>query len=231
MVSFKSKHGHFCGGAVIHDRFILSAAHCFYRNEFHLEYSKDGSLKLSSLNLTVGEYSIKNPSESSEVTLSLKGIHLHPKYDPVKKQNDIALVEISKRIAVVAPSVMPVCLPPADESLWEKGSVATVAGWGKRDHSQDCKELMIIIVNSLNFCKIKKLRLFFVNFLLDYDWMAEVNLLQKVDVTIWGKDECIEKYKGFPKFPTASFICAGEHGRESCAVLPLHFKSDNRQLN
>lgn len=41
MVSFKSIHGHFCGGTVISNSMILSAAHCFFKNDY-LEYATDG---------------------------------------------------------------------------------------------------------------------------------------------------------------------------------------------
>jgi len=48
MVSIKSKNigkngGHVCGGFVINNRHIISAAHCFRRKyNSHLDYSDDG---------------------------------------------------------------------------------------------------------------------------------------------------------------------------------------------
>lgn len=53
---------------------------------------------------------------------------------------------------------------------------------------------------------------------LDYDWVHEMGALRKVSVKIWDKNDCIDKYKSFPQFPSNSFICAGEQGRESCTV-------------
>lgn len=53
---------------------------------------------------------------------------------------------------------------------------------------------------------------------LDYDWVREMDALRRVDVSIWDKDACIDSYKGFPKFPSSSFLCAGHQGKESCTV-------------
>lgn len=71
--------------------------------------------------------------------VNVKKIYLHPKYDPVKKENDIALIKIAKTIAV-APTVAPVCLPSKiEKSTWKKDTKAIVVGWGKSKHNQDCK--------------------------------------------------------------------------------------------
>lgn len=96
-------------------------------------------MKLHSLNVTVGEYSLKK-NEATEAIVSLKSIHLHPSYNPLTKENDIALIEVSQTISSVTPNVIPACLPQVEDSgLWEKDMMATAVGWGKLNHQQDCK--------------------------------------------------------------------------------------------
>lgn len=97
------------------------------------------SVNLKSVNVTLGEYSLKKKDEGTEVLMNLKKIHLHPNYNPVSKQNDIALIKITKSISV-APNIVPACLPGnSDNAMWETNTKATVLGWGKTTHDQDCK--------------------------------------------------------------------------------------------
>ncbi|CAL8109478.1 unnamed protein product [Orchesella dallaii] len=202
MVSFKTKIGHFCSGFVVKENLLISAAHCFFENPY-LDYTSDRSVDLTSLNVTIGEYSLKNENESTEIVTTLKQIHLHPKYDPIQKENDIAIIEITESIAK-APEVIPVCLPNEEyKSKLTRGTVATVAGWGKLNHNQDYP-----------------------------DWKQNVDQLNKVDVKIWDRDACVTKYKDFQEFPKESFLCAGEKGKESCmgdSGSPLmHLNSEGR---
>ncbi|ODM99895.1 Transmembrane protease serine 9 [Orchesella cincta] len=186
MASFKTKYGHFCSGFVVAETFLISAAHCFHNNPY-LDYTSDRFVDLTSLNVTVGEYSLKNQNEATEIVTSLKKIHLHPHYDPKQKQNDIAVLEIADGISK-APEVSPVCLPNEDYSkIITKGTKATVVGWGKLNHSQNYN-----------------------------DWKTKVDQLKKVDVTIWDTETCVDRYKDFLEFPSESFLCAGEKGKESC---------------
>ncbi|XP_061578746.1 ovochymase-2-like [Cololabis saira] len=119
-VSLQNRGSHFCGGAILTDRWILTAAHCFtsVSEEF-----------LSGVRVLVGEFDRRVVDEEEQVFL-IKSVSVHEKYHHALPMNyDIALVELEQHITMGA-QVQPVCLPLPDVTV-PPGTTCVVGGWGR----------------------------------------------------------------------------------------------------
>ncbi|XP_064100978.1 venom serine protease 34-like [Macrobrachium nipponense] len=108
----------FCGGSIISDQYILTAAHCV-----------SGS-QPSSVIVVIGEH-IWDTTTETNVTQrrAASQIMVHSGYNRNTQDNDIALIKLTSPITFPADNkIAPVCLPPAG-NLYDSVT-ATVTGWG-----------------------------------------------------------------------------------------------------
>ncbi|CAG0883090.1 unnamed protein product, partial [Darwinula stevensoni] len=107
-----------CGGSLINDKYILTAAHCLIGNA-------------SGYLVSLGDHDLKVLSEAASISVPVSGLLLHPEYTHKDDHyvNDIALLELKVPVNFKEHSnIRPVCLPKPDEM--DVGKEATVAGWG-----------------------------------------------------------------------------------------------------
>ncbi|KAM6967407.1 trypsin-2-like [Aplochiton taeniatus] len=102
---------HFCGGSLINDRWIVSAAHC-WMNPF-------------SQVVILGDHHIWM-YEGTEQYMALDAIHWHQSYDYQTLDYDIMLMKLAQP-ATLNEFVKPVSLP---KDCPKTGDMCVVSGWG-----------------------------------------------------------------------------------------------------
>lgn len=79
--------------------------------------------------IVVGELNLFK-SDGTEQVLDIKLIHIHPGYNAITNENDIALVQLDTQITLNE-KVNTICLPDKDTDI-KPGTICTTAGWGTR---------------------------------------------------------------------------------------------------
>ncbi|XP_046388856.1 mite allergen Eur m 3-like [Ischnura elegans] len=115
-VSIRLNGDHNCGGSILNQDYVLTAAHCSYRH--------------SIIQLTVlsGTNNLKNGGTLHEVT----EIHVHEDYNRADSwHNDVSVLKVEPPFEFAAGGVTaPVNLPVQDQDT-PIGANATVIGWGR----------------------------------------------------------------------------------------------------
>ncbi|RXN37181.1 granzyme B(G,H)-like protein [Labeo rohita] len=112
MVSLQINGHHHCGGFLISDEFVMTAAHC-QKNQV--------------MTAVVGAHDLKNKNEGS-VRIGVKSYHKHPDYSNESNLNDIMLLRLEEKVKL-STNVNLIIIKNKEEI---KCTVCCVAGWGKR---------------------------------------------------------------------------------------------------
>jgi len=104
--------GYFCGGTIISEKYILTAAHC-----------ADG---VYSHEVVIGAHEIR---DSSNTIINAYGPTVHPEWDSFSLSNDLAILELETEIdwAEFGDNASPNCLASSGDF---SGQTALVSGWG-----------------------------------------------------------------------------------------------------
>ncbi|KAH9424760.1 hypothetical protein DERP_012744 [Dermatophagoides pteronyssinus] len=120
---------YWCGGAIINQNHIITAAHCLSDQRGQL-YPRENLL------VKLGVHDLNNDNKHNEMdkqTFNVITIMQHPEFKRNGFYNDLCLLRLDRNIRFVPESVWPICLPDLKSSIHSRnlvGYMATVIGWG-----------------------------------------------------------------------------------------------------
>lgn len=132
-ISLQTRNFHICGGSVISENFVLTAAHC------------TSGQSASSLTIRAGS----DLYRSGGVVVRVEKILQHEKFDYSKIDFDFSLLKLAAPLNF-SDLIQPIALPSQDEIV-EDDSLCIVTGWGNTQNSQESRDkLRAAYVPSVN---------------------------------------------------------------------------------
>ncbi|CAN7985329.1 unnamed protein product [Ixodes pacificus] len=140
--------GHVCGGSLISDQHVLTAAHCVWGK------------RPANLKIHLGSHQ-RRSREPAELVVGVYEICIHPAARTSLRPGlveDIAIIKLKSKVNTTT-TIQPVCLPENKEEL-SKTSKVFVLGWGKTERGGGSRELKQTRVQYLSNrdCRARGLR-------------------------------------------------------------------------
>ncbi|CAG8282356.1 unnamed protein product [Penicillium salamii] len=154
-----------CGGSIISHNYVITAAHCVL------------TASASELDIRAGS----SFCDSGGSVVNISSIAIHPKYDTVTFENDIAILKLAESVTY-GPGIGPVGIPHNGSGLPSNGEEVVVSGWGAvHEGGAPSTKLRAVNVSTMNTKECKALY---------QDWKPIADSMFCAGVPEGGKDSC-----------------------------------------
>ncbi|XP_062549410.1 brachyurin-like [Armigeres subalbatus] len=123
-----------CGGTVLTNNFILTAAHC-------VQNAQGGTAIMGAHNR------LQTEASQQRIAFSSGGINIHPGYTSTNIRNDIATVRLNSAITF-NDRVRPARLPAAADSRTFAGWTGTVSGFGRTSDASQATSAVVMFTSN-----------------------------------------------------------------------------------
>lgn len=117
-IIFYKNHTYICGGSLISQKHLLTAAHCVH------------SKNPTDIRIRLGDWQVNTFDEKyAYADYNVSHIYIHPNFKSSNLHNDIAVIEL-ENFAEYTYHINTVCLPTSSQSF-KQGKQCIATGWGK----------------------------------------------------------------------------------------------------